>query len=233
MRPARKLWPVLLTACVAIGADDSAWKTKSMAQWSADDAKQILADSPWSKTVTPQWVRDLSPDERRISGDLQADRGHGVGLAGTGLLGPEREAEAIRRAHEKPDPGAFLVRWESARPVRTAEKKAGANDAPEFDDSEYYAIAIYNIPTPKRWNLANELKGIAALRRYQKKDLKPAQVVITRNDDETATILYLFPRSEEITKRDITVVFYAQVGRLFVTQAFSVKDMQIRDQLEL
>ena len=46
-------------------------------------------------------------------------------------------------------------------------------------------------------------------------------------------MVYLFPRSLEITKRDGNVVFQAQIGRLVVTRVFSTFEMQIQGQLEL
>src|SRR5580704_10668158 len=85
-------------AAVLIAADSS-WKDKPVSQWTADDGKQVLTDSPWVKQVTPQNVRDLSPDERREGGNMEAGIGKGVGLAGLGILGPRRQAEAIARAH--------------------------------------------------------------------------------------------------------------------------------------
>jgi hypothetical protein len=143
----------------------------------------LLADSPWVKHVTPQRLRDLSPDERRNGGNMEAGIGKGVGLAGIGLLGPRREAEALQHAHAKPAPDAVVVRWESA-PVRAAELKAGEN-APAVDDA-CYAVVVYGVPLPRRWNLANELKDIAYLKRYQKRDLKPSHVEILRADDGSA-----------------------------------------------
>jgi hypothetical protein len=148
-----------------------------------EDAKALLADSPWVKHVTPQRLRDLSPDERRNGGNMEAGIGKGVGLAGIGLLGPRREAEALQRAHAKPAPDAVVVRWESA-PVRAAELKAGEN-APAVDDA-CYAVVVYGVPLPRRWNLANELKDIAYLKRYRKRDLKPSHVEILRADDGSA-----------------------------------------------
>ncbi|HUI80754.1 MAG TPA: hypothetical protein VLY24_22670 [Bryobacteraceae bacterium] len=175
-----------------------------MKQWSAEDGTAILSYSPWAERVTPQWVRDLSPDERRAGGDLQADQGKGVGLDGLiGIFDSEREAAAIARAHEKPDPGTFMVRWESARPVRTALQLAPDREAPTLDSEAYYAIVVYDFPTPKNWS-EGTLKGVAFLKRHDKKDLKPARVMIERKDDGLATLVYLFPRPVEITKRDIS-----------------------------
>ena len=94
-------------ACVAAWAGDevsnkekdASWKKKPMKQWTAEDAKQVLADSPWVKTVQLQIVRDLSPDERREGGNMEADIGKGVGFAGIiGLFGSARAEEAIARA---------------------------------------------------------------------------------------------------------------------------------------
>jgi hypothetical protein len=220
-----------LAAVLLIAADPS-WKDKPVSQWNVDDAKQILTDSPWVKVVTPQNVRDLSPDERREGGNMEASVGHGVGLAGLGILGPRRQAEALARAHYKPTPNAVVIRWESASAVRTAEQKAGETDVPTLD-ADHYAVVVYDILTPKRYNLANELKGIAYIKRDTKKNLKPSHVQILRQDDGTATLVYLFPRSTEITKKDGRLEFVAQIGRLFVSQFFYTWDMQLQGELEL
>lgn len=233
MRQRVNFWPILLAACLVLSAQDAAWQNKPIAQWDQQDAQQILTHSPWAGKVEPQWLRDLSPDERRQGGDMQAGIGKGVGLEGLiGIFDSARAEEAIARAHEKPDPGKVLVRWESAVPVRAAEQKLGESNAPEID-SDYYAIVVYNILTPKRWNIENELKGIAFLKRDHKKDFKPARVVILRKDDGRANVVYMFPRTVEIGKNDGNLVFEAQIGRLFVRQVFSSLDMQIGNQLEL
>jgi len=64
-------------------------------------------------------------------------------------------------------------------------------------------------------------------------DLKPSHVEILRRLDGTATILYLFPSSVEISKRDGRVEFVAQIGRLFVSQFFDTGEMLHRGELEI
>jgi hypothetical protein len=219
-------------AAVLLSAEDPAWKDRAISQWDAQDAKQVLADSPWVKHVTPQHVRDLYPNQCLAAGDWTGCTGKGIGLDGTGLFGEKREDEAIARAHYHPPVAPVVVRWESALPVRAAEQKAGDVEIPSLD-SGHYAIAIYHIATPQRWNLDRELKGVSFLRRYKRKDLKPSHVEILRRLDGTATILYLFPSSVEIGKRDGRVEFVAQIGRLFVSQFFDMNEMQHRGELEL
>jgi len=233
MVPGLKSLPLVLIPSLLIASDDPAWKTKPAAVWTSDDAKQVLSYSPWAGRVTPEWVRDLSPDERRQGGDMEADIGRGVGLEGLiGIFDSARAEAAIARAHEKPDPGTVMVRWESANPVRQAEQKLPDPELPALDTDAFYVVVVYDIQMPKSWN-ERILRGVAALKRYQKKDIKPARVVLERKVDGSATIAYLFPRSVEITKKDVSVIFQAQVGRLVVTRIFSTDDMQIANQLEL
>ncbi len=226
---------ILSASCVLVAlaawADEGDWKTKSVDKWNEDDARQVLAESPWVGLVHPQIVRDLTPDERRESGDLQADPGHGVGLAGIGIFGPARAREAIAKAHAKPDPGTFEVRWESANPVRAAEVKVADQDAPSID-SNYYTIVVYNIPTPKDWSTA-KLRGVASLKRENKKDLKPSRVAIVRKAEGRANVIYEFRRSVEITKKDAYVGFAAQIGRLVLWQVFYPQQMEMQGRLEL
>jgi hypothetical protein len=208
------------------------WKTKSPRDWTQQDAKQLLSDSPWVKLVTPQEVRDLSLGERREGGNWDADIGKGVGILGTGIAGSTRAREAIAKAHEKPPVAPVWIRWESALPVRMAESAAGETKAPPLEGDDY-ALTIYGIPTPNQWRVASELKGVAYLRRGGKKDFKPSRVNILRKDDGTADIVYLFRRSVEITRKDKAVEFHAQVGRLVVDQNFYVEDMQYQGELQL
>jgi len=97
----------------------------------------------------------------------------------------------------------------------------------------YYAIAVHDVNLPFRWNIENQLKGVSYLRRDMKKDLKPFRVVILPEADRLATIVYLFPRSVEIGKKDRSLGFLAQIGRLFIYVNFVPGDMQIRGEPQL
>lgn len=219
-------------AAVLIFAPDNLPWQKPVAQWETNDAKQILEDSPWAKSVKLQHVRYLNEFERRDSGNWEADIGPSIGPAALqGLFGGVGLSEAIRRAHQFPDFGSVTVRWESALPVRAAHDKLGVAGEGSRSAS-YFIIGVYGIEAPNRWNIAPELKRIAFLRRVNKKDIKPSSVEIERHPDGLSTVLYLFPRSE-ITSRDTVLQFAAQIGELFVAQNFFTAEMQFHERLEL
>src|SRR5580658_4204517 len=152
------------------GADDPQWKSKPILQWDDQDAKQVLADSPWIKCVKLNKVRDLSKFERRDGGNWEAGIGPTVDFAATGFFGPWLEDLALERARARAprDYGSVVVRWESARPVQAAETKIGDTGAPMWQ-GDYYAIGVYGIQPPFHWNLANHLKGVAFLKRGGKR----------------------------------------------------------------
>jgi hypothetical protein len=224
-------YSLLFVSAAVLLAAGPGWRDKPIAEWSNADAEEVLKDSPWIKISQLQNLPDQSPAVRRDSGDWDAGVGKGVGIAGTGILGPRRAEEARERAHAKPDPGTILIRWESALPVHAAEVKTGDTGGPPWQ-TDYYAIAVYDVPIPPHWN-SRELRGIAFLKRFQKKDFKPARVNILRQDDDTVSVVYLFSKSEEITKKDASVTFQAQIGRVFVSQVFDVVEMQFEGQPEL
>jgi hypothetical protein len=225
---------LLLAATFLLAENAPSWKTKPVEQWDNEDAKQILAESPWVGNATLQTIRDRSPAERRDGGDWDAGAGPGVGLAVlleifTGGRGMD---EAIARAHLKPSPGKVDIRWESAMPVRAAESKLGQSPASALH-TDWYAITLYDVPHPaKHWD-AGKLKGLAYLKRENKRELRPSRVEVAQHGDGRATITYLFSRSKEISRRDSSVIFVAQVDRLFVAQFFYPGTMLIAGQLEL
>ena len=132
------------------------------------------------------------------------------------------------------EPPTLKLRWESAMPVREAELKTKDNDAPTLDQ-DHYAIAVYGVPNRMMGdtkNIEDRLKKKAAIKRDGKKDLKPSSVEVLQRDDGPV-IVYLFPRTKEITKEDRRLEFDAEVGRLQFTQSFYVDEMMYRGKLEL
>jgi hypothetical protein len=216
----------------ASGPSDASWTTKPLQQWSAEDAKQLLADSPWVKKVTPVELPHISEEAVRQSGRMGG--GQGVDLtelspsALTGF-GPSSAGRSRLRARAR----TFEIRWESALPVRAAELRAKEDDPPDWQGS-LYAIAVYDVPgLSNSKSLMKELAKSAYLKRDGKKDLKPERVDLLPQEGGLTTIVYLFPRTEEITAADKRVEFAAVVGRLSLAEYFYTEEMQFQGKLEL
>jgi hypothetical protein len=215
-----------------IMAADASWTTKPVSQWNAADAKQVLSSSPWVKKATVQLLPQHNESSRRDGGLMGGSQGTGLeGFSLTSAItGIGRSNQP--RTHSRKTP-ALMVRWESAAPVRTAESKTEEVDTADWD-GEYYALAVYNLPAATAQAAdKSELKRTAVLKRDGKKDLKAARVDVVLFDDNTAAIVYLFPRDEEINKEDKNVELISQIGRLLVSESFHTAEMQLQGKLEL
>jgi hypothetical protein len=230
------LWLLPLAAGLALAAD-AAWKAKPINRWNAEDARQVLSDSPWARTTAAAISRLQNEDERREGGKMGEE--HGVGYDGVDAKGSKPTfAETMRGV---PDPRRhsqvlrLKVVWESALPIRAAEAKAGVVEPPSVE-GDGYRIAVYGVPgiyfkkDPK--SLGNPLKKEAALKREGKKDVRPSSVEVFQREDGLV-VVYLFPLSAEISKKDKAVEFDARIGRIAVVQAFNIEEMQFQGNLEL
>jgi hypothetical protein len=225
------------------GAEDAAWKDKQVPQWSEDDAKQLLADSPWVKSVMPAMTKGSQSNSNPYGG-----RGGSVGIGIPGLgfpgggMGRRGGGYPPNNPNNYPNNDAnqklptLTLRWESAMPVREAELKARDVDAPTLEDENHYAIAVYGVPVTmtngdsKR--LADDCKKNSFLKRDGKKDLKPSGVQVLRREDGPV-IVFLFPRSQEITKDDRRIEFDAQINKLTLTESFYLEDMVYQGKVQL
>lgn len=217
-------------------ATEPVWK-KPIPGWTEDDARQILANSPWSKTVVARILPLEGEDQRRDGGTMGRPTGVGYdglddkkvrlslpkSLYGTDSTAPPVSSRVIR----------LTVRWEGALPIRAAELKAHEPAPASAEDG--YGIAVYGVPgtyfgDPKK--LGNPLKSLAALKRDGQKDVKPSGVEVYQLESG-AVVVYLFPLTAHITKEDGALQFTALIGRLQVSQTFTLEEMQFQGKLEL
>jgi hypothetical protein len=230
----------------AIAADDAPWKAKQIPDWTENDAKDVLTESPWVKTFTPT-LKSQDGSGRRSRG-LGGLGGVSIGIPGMGGMGGRGMGGGRyppgggggypggqSQRNDNNEMPRVTLRWESAMPVRTAELKVHDNDAPTLDD-QHYAIAVYGIPdrflNGETKRLADQLKGKASIRRDGKKDFKPSSVEVIQRPDG-AVVVYLFSMTNEITKGDRRLEFDADVGDLELTQSFFTEDMVWQGKLEL
>ncbi len=254
-------WKIVIgIAAAAALATAQAWK-KPVPEWTADDAHEVLTDSPWTKTVTPTMELSNSGERTRRSGGTGGPS-IGIGIPGIGGIGrpgrypgggypgggypggggypPGRNPGGSapsddRGSSQSTTPPTLTLRWESALPVREAELKARETDAPTIDE-KYYAIAVRGVPPRMLRNgghaLESELKKQAVLKRPGKKDVKPSNVEVHEREDGPL-IVYLFPKSAEIGNADREVELDVQIERLKFGATFETEQMVYDGKLAL
>jgi hypothetical protein len=237
----RVIFLVLVPALGLLSQEIAAWRTKSVPEWTVDDAHQILTNSPWAKTLKASIAGLQTEDQRREGGNMGQETGIGYdGLPDdrTRAKLPKSLIDLVRpEGVVAPHNGSLLVqlRWERALPIRVAEMKAGVVEPPTTE-TEGYSLAVYGIPPsrakgdPK--SLGAPLKRLAALKRQGKQDIRPLSVEVFQREDGVV-IVYLFPLSAEISKNDKRVEFDAQIGRIGIAQSFNVEDMRFQGNLEM
>lgn len=93
---------------------------------------------------------------------------------------------------------------------------------------------MYDVPGLKASsNEVSVLKRVALLKRDGKKDIKPARVDIFERTNGLAMVVYLFPRSDEISKDDIRVRFASQIAGLYLERDFDTAEMEFQGKLQL
>jgi len=222
-------------------AGDPAWITKPPAPWPEADAKQVLKSSPWVKMVKANIYRAPTEDALRDGGKMGQPTG--VGYQGVPNNGPKFQdlvSKDLFKGGANPTyvpPQINLqVRWESALPVRMAELKTPDGPGVDGIGDRGYAVSVWGLPgsffdgDPKK--LGEPLKEQAFLRREGKKDVRPISAeVYTRSDG--VVVVYIFPLSAELSKKDGFVTLAARIGRIGFTLPFNLSEMEFMGKLEL
>jgi hypothetical protein len=227
---------LLIVPVIALTAAGPSWTSKPVQQWSVEDAKQILTGSPWVTKVAVRVVPAKNEAQLREGGKMGGGTGLGAeALAPANLLGFGGTPQPGKRRAVPNRMSPVEVRWESASPVRAAEVKANDTDAPAWEGN-YYVIAVYDVPGLDAIDdkgLAGDLRRTALLKLDGKKPLKPERVDSLPQVGGLTTVVYLFPRTTEITLEDKHIELDARFGRLALTQIFDTAAMQFGGKLEL
>lgn len=226
--------PFLIVSTVLLAASGPSWTNKPVQQWDERDAKQVLSNSPWVKKVMPAQLPNIAEQARRQAGRMGGGQGVNLGaLSASAVTGVgSKPPDSARRRRRGIEP--VEVRWESAFPVRSAELAAHEEDPPAWD-GEMYAIAVYDVPglDVDEKGLTTELQRAAFLKLGGKKDLRPVRVDVLPQEGDLTTVVFLFPRSVEITLENKRIEFATVFGRLSVSQYFYPKEMQFQGKLGL
>lgn len=146
---------MLAVGAAAVQAPAASWDRKSFSEWSEEEVRRLLTDSPWAKVLTIPLKLEKSapqalPTWKDIPGTgptLPDTSPGGMGGSPVGGIGAPRP--------KLPRQARIIVRWRSALPVRQAlvRHKYGA----EVDslparrllelDEPFYVIEVLGIPS--------------------------------------------------------------------------------------
>ena len=242
-------WILAAAAVAAFAAGDQSWKDKQVSEWSDDDVQEVLTSSPWARMSVPEFTRAQNGGQQGM-GRRGGFGGGGIGMGGGGWGGRGGSNGGSnggyggnnggygQQRQDDPDQNSsgdsrqsrnVTVRWESALPVQNALLKSKETGTPSID-ADHYAISVIGVPN----RIANSDSGKpkAELKREGKKTIKSSDARVIALDKGTM-VMFLFPRSQEITATDKQISFDAHIGRMHVTQSFYLTDMIYRGKLEL
>jgi hypothetical protein len=229
-------------AAAYLTAADPVWRTKPAAEWTEEDARIVLSSSPWAREISATVTRRLTEDQLREGGQMGQPTGIGNENVDPKGSGPKVSPNVFsgrggddRSARSLSQPIKLKLRWESALPIRLAELKSHEIEPPTLGGDGYY-LAVYGVPggdfkgDPK--HLGDPLKNLATLKREGKKDVKPTRVEVFQRESGVV-VVYVFPLSAEITKKDQRIRFDAQIGRILLAHNFELGEMEFAGKLEL
>jgi len=193
----------------AAASDSDFWNRKPPADWTPEETGRLLNDSPWAKEVTPVYT-SLPPrsDNRTWSENPP------IGVP------PGRKHKVSLKA-----PYRATVRWESAEPIRSAQK---ARLPAAFDGHHVIAILF-------RRDVARDLgpKPVEDLRRsviFAGKGAMDAEIVQIYRAGPDAFLIGFPKTSTSGLKR---FEFSADAGIVALKAKFNTSDMLYHGQLAL
>jgi hypothetical protein len=230
----------LVLTCAAYGSQPP-WE-RPPESWSTDDIKIILTQSPWSIQTAAEM--DDPRDVREPQPAGPPDTG---GTGGTNLARAKApwdgEVGKNRMGHLATVP--VVVRWDSALPIRQAQKEAAAPTT-EFVLSlaglipagRYHAIAKQETTSSSdgavdRHNPEEVLEAFMAYSKISVKGSPDVHPVNVKLDAATGTVRIFFPRQPDIEQSQKDIVFTTTFGGLKVNAKFRASRMKYHGTLEL
>jgi hypothetical protein len=209
-------WPL------AAAAAKEFWDAKDPGQWTPEEIQQLLNQSPWAKPASVRFNKTAPGLD--FPGFGGWNRYGGIGPGGDTR---DRTASAGSQV-----PFQAVIRWESALPIRQAEKERSSEDAERF----YIVGAIGDFPgsgSVKDDPAAREQQQ-AMLREFTKLERKgDSPLYLDRVLPGAAGTLFYFSRLEPITAANKEISFSTRIGPLEMKARFLLKDMMYRGKLEL
>src|SRR5215469_15118218 len=97
------------------------WNSKPVSEWTEEDARQVLAGSPWSGAAQVTFMAGKNEDKVREGGQMGSERPRAPFKALTQSIFTGIGGKPY--VYKTPDPPPLQVVWGSAMPIRAAELK--------------------------------------------------------------------------------------------------------------
>jgi hypothetical protein len=236
---------LLLTTSVFLAEDF--WIKKEYMQWSDEEVKKLLSNSPWAKDVyvnapmSAIYGRGQRTAATEASGtDAEAGGGGGGGGRGRGRGGGGGAAGGGGGTAEQMV--VLNISWRSALPMRKAVVRSrlgvGAAVPPEAQqvidrNEDVYVIVVTGVPNPMAGAVQNRADVEKTTLRAGKKDPIAAREVSVQPHRQTVDLVYAFPKTATITADDKEVEVVVKLGQIEAKRKFSLKDMVYNGKLEL
>jgi hypothetical protein len=255
MRPQRLTTLLLMTAALANGAEF--WSARTPQQWSKNEIRRMVTDSPWAKAAEVDWKTGPgamfeSPDN--LPADTPGTRSSN---------GPA----AVQHQASRPASPKVIVRWDSAAPVCDACARGGLEKylftctskllyvsglSEKFAEmaQSFYIISLSNYPKivpagsghePPQHSpaaqaalerIGQRMQEMTWLRIKGREPIRPARVLILPAGTGLLPVIF-FPRTELLTGDDPDLVFESGDGTLSLTVEFSLGKMVYHGKLAL
>jgi hypothetical protein len=233
----------LIVATTALAEDF--WVKKEYMQWSDEEVKKILTDSPWAKDITvsapmaalgrggPRASVSDSDDAENSGGGGRRGRGGRGGGGGFGADGGGAGREALL---------TLTISWRSAQPLRKAIVRSrlgtGAAVPPEAEqlirnDEQNYVIVVTGVPAGMAGTLQNPALLDKSTIRAGKKSPVAARGMDVQPHTQSVDLIYVFPKTQPIVTDDREVEVVLKLGQIEAKKKFNLKEMVYNGKLEL
>lgn len=243
LRTRRRLLQAVLLSPVFRGlqaARRGFWEIKDPGQWSSEEKRTLLAQSPWAREGVVTF--DVEPHREPPSGPYDVPAARPGGMPNNNPTVPVGEAPPPRpEAPGQPVQFRVVARWESAAPIRLA----GGPELPE-GAAGFYVIGLRGLPLmppgkakPGEGESNSNQAMLDAIRqnsRIERKDKAglACNHLLTRSRESATELLLFFPHEPDpITVADKLVTLESRFGPFHLTVRFPLKEMMFNGVLAL
>jgi hypothetical protein len=230
---------VLLAIAVPAFGAKQPWE-KPVAEWTAEDVAELLNRSPWSVQT-----------EAVVEDPYDAREEQPVAPPVTGLNIPGQNKQPWDGGVGKNRMGRLptvptTVRWESALPIRQAEKDGAA------PEGNWYVISVAGLVPAGRYRAVGKtettsssdgavdarnpeelLEAFMAYSKIEQKDGPALQPENVKLDPATGVVRVFFSRKAAIDPEQREVTFVTHFGKLNVKAKFRLSSMKYHGKMEL